>query len=47
MVGSQVFGLVHHAHAAAAQLFNDPVVRYGLANHARMLGAEAEQVNDL
>jgi hypothetical protein len=28
-----VFGLVHHAHAAAAQLFQDAVVGDGLANH--------------
>ena len=29
-----VFGLVDHAHAAATQLFNDAIVRDGLANHS-------------
>ena len=29
----QVFGFVDHAHAAAAKLFDDAVVRDGLANH--------------
>ena len=29
----RVFGLVHHAHPAAAELFDDAVVRDGLADH--------------
>src|SRR6202022_1305389 len=32
-VQPSVFGLVHHAHAAAAQLLNDAVMRDGLADH--------------
>ncbi len=30
-----VFGLVHHAHAAATQLLDDAVVQDGLANHRK------------
>ena len=30
-----VFGLVHHAHAAAAELLDNAIVRDGLANHSR------------
>ena len=30
---ASVFGLVNHAHAAAPQLFDNPVVRDGLADH--------------
>ena len=32
-----VFGLVDHAHAAAAELFDDAVVRYGLADHCQRI----------
>jgi hypothetical protein len=31
----QVFGFVHHAHAAPAELLGDAVVRDGLADHWR------------
>ena len=50
----RVLGLVHHAHAAAAQLFKDSIVGDRLANHfsgsrlayqMRMLGALAGPVN--
>ena len=44
-VQSRVFGFVDHAHAAAAQFFENPVVRDGLTDHVgrrnlrcRMLG---------
>ena len=30
---SRVLGLIHHSHAAAAQLFNDSVVRDSLVDH--------------
>jgi len=30
-----VLGLIHHAHPAATELFEDAVVRDGLANHRR------------
>ena len=37
-----VLGLVDHAHAAAADLLDDPVVRDNLADHVRnMLWREA------
>ena len=32
-VQTSVLGLVHYAHAAAAELFDDAVVRDGLADH--------------
>ena len=32
-VQSYVFGLVHHTHAAAAELFDNAVMRDGLADH--------------
>jgi hypothetical protein len=38
----RVFGLVHHAHAAATQLFDDVVMRNGLPDHSvAMLGKVA------
>jgi hypothetical protein len=41
-----VFGFVHHAHAAANS-FEDAVVRDGLANHWRkMLRGRNQQVNE-
>jgi hypothetical protein len=47
-----VFGLIYDTHPAAAQLFDDPVVRDGLANHelrsncgAAILGGQQGQVN--
>ena len=36
-VQSQVFGLVHHAHAAAAQLVEDAVVGDRLVDHLRRI----------
>jgi hypothetical protein len=33
----RIFGLVNHAHPAAAQLFDDAVVRNGLADHGGAL----------
>src|SRR5438445_13771708 len=33
-----VLGFVNHAHPPAAELFNDAVVRDGLADHRRTLG---------
>ena len=33
----RVFGLINDTHSAAAQFFNDPVVRYKGANHAMNL----------
>ncbi len=30
----EVFGFVHHTHPAAAELFNDAIVRDGFADHA-------------
>ena len=43
-----VFGLVDHSHPAATELFNDAVVRDGLANHGMgaMLGSVQGQVNE-
>jgi hypothetical protein len=47
----QVFGSVDHAHAAETELFDDPVVRKGLANHQmrlplrEIIGGGAERVN--
>src|SRR5262245_49357846 len=38
-----VFGFVHYAHAAAPQLFQDVVVRDGLANH----GATVTECSDM
>src|SRR5436309_12271873 len=32
---TQVFGLIDHTHATAAQSFQDAVMRNGLANHGR------------
>jgi hypothetical protein len=46
-----VFGFVNHAHTAAAKLFDDTIVRYGLADHGSspsgviILWAESGQVN--
>jgi hypothetical protein len=41
-----VVGLVHHAHAATTQLFDDVVMRNGLADHwVVMLGGSFGQVN--
>ena len=42
-----VLGLVHHSHAAPAELLDDAVVRDGLADHAvgAMLGGARGQVN--
>ena len=38
-----VFGLVDHAHAAAAEFFDDAVVRDGLADHwSEIVGRRAE-----
>ena len=31
----RVFGLVHHAHAAAAQLLDDSIMRDDLTNHGK------------
>ena len=43
----RVLGLVHHAHAATAQLLDDAVVRNDLIDHwIEMLGVEVEQVNE-
>jgi len=43
----QVLGFVNDAHAAAAQLFNNLVVRYGLFDHWReILRASGSQVNE-
>src|SRR5712692_4176560 len=43
-----VFGLVDHAHTAAAELFDDAVVRDGLADQCcrAMLGGMRGQVNE-
>ena len=44
----RVFGFVHHAHAAAPQLFDNVVMRNGLPDHSvAMLGkvARASQSN--
>src|SRR5438270_619032 len=42
-----VLGLVHHAHAATAQLLEDAVVRNDLIDHwIEMLGVQVEQVNE-
>ena len=41
-----VFGLIDHTHAAAAELFDDAVVRDGLADHVQILWREAMQVNE-
>ena len=41
-----VFSLVHHPHAATTELFDDMVMRNGLADHwAAMLGGSLGQVN--
>jgi hypothetical protein len=40
-VQARVLGLVNHSHAAAAQLFEDAIVRDGLADHCEMLGFRA------
>ena len=32
---ASVLGLVDHTHSAASELFDDPVVRNGLADHRR------------
>ena len=40
-VQARVFGLVDNAHAAAAELFDDAVVRDGLADHGRANGRRA------
>src|SRR5215831_21061542 len=43
----QVLSFVHDAHAAAAQLLEDPVVRNGVADHwGEILGLEVGQVNE-
>jgi hypothetical protein len=42
----RIFGLVHHAHAATTKLFDDVVMRNGLADRwAEMLGGSLGQVN--
>jgi hypothetical protein len=42
-----VLGLVHHAHTAAAEFFDDVVARNGLANHlSRILRGQKRQVNE-
>ena len=42
-----VLSLVHHSHASAAQLFDDAVVRDGLADHLwRILRGRNGQVNE-
>ena len=42
-----VLGLIDHAHAPAAQLFNDTIVRDTLADHAQaMLWRKCRQVNE-
>ena len=33
----EVFGLIHHTHPAAAELFQNPIVRDGLANHRELM----------
>ena len=43
----QVLSFVHDAHAAAAQLLEDPVVRNAVADHwGKILGLEVAQVNE-
>ena len=39
-VQCQVFGFVHHTHPAAAELFEDAIVRDGLADHDANLTSE-------
>ncbi len=46
----EVFRLVHHPHAPAAQLFQDAIVRDGVTDHGEsrcgaMVGAAGKQVN--
>ncbi len=46
-VQPRVFGFVNHAHAAAAQFFQNPVVRYCLTDHlGRILRLGNWQVNE-
>jgi hypothetical protein len=46
-VEASVFGLVNDAHSPTAQLLDDAVVRYRLADHrADILGREVGQVNE-
>ena len=40
-----VFGFINHAHATAAQEFNDAVVRDGLADHGKRLPARSTAVS--
>ena len=43
----RVFSLVHHTHPTDTQLFDDAVMRDGLADHwAEMLGLAPGQVNE-
>jgi hypothetical protein len=34
-VKTNIFSLENHTHSAAAELFQDAIVRYGLADHTR------------
>src|SRR6202034_1248927 len=46
-VQAEVFSLVDHTHPAATELFDDAVMRDGLANHwAEILGPGLRQVNE-
>jgi hypothetical protein len=46
-VQARIFGLIDHAHATAAQLLDDTVVRDGLTDHSpEILGSEIGQVNE-
>ena len=45
-VQSRVLGLVDHAHAAAAQLFENPVMRNRLADHCANLTAVRRLTNE-